>query len=196
MATAVWFVLGKNLVRLVTKRGVEITEEVNNSVRATLQKQLEEVVGKVILSDSEGEELPLVKTLTDAVTAILAIKTSQVVSCPIDPVEIPGIGTAIYAAGDCLGGISRIKVPRKGIIQGGTFWDLDDEGKQVDLEIFKSQETGIKEIGDNAAWAPSDVDLFSFLTEMQFFDWDDHINNQSSEVMNFGKYYTFPTGLF
>ena len=49
--------------RIVNKRGVEVTEEVNNSVRATLQKQLDEIVGKIILADSEGKELPLIETL-------------------------------------------------------------------------------------------------------------------------------------
>lgn len=50
---------GGNKTRLVDARQVDVTELVNHTIRVTLQKQLEEVIGKVILSDSEGNQLPL-----------------------------------------------------------------------------------------------------------------------------------------
>lgn len=57
--TEVWLALSGNKVRLVDARGIDVTERVNKSVKVTLQKQLDQIVGKVILSDSEGNLLDL-----------------------------------------------------------------------------------------------------------------------------------------
>lgn len=53
-----------NKVRLVDSRQVDITELINHSCRVTLQKQLKEIVGKIVLADSEGLEIPLAEILT------------------------------------------------------------------------------------------------------------------------------------
>lgn len=56
MATEVWIVQGKNKVRLVDKRGVDITEQVYHSVKASLQPS-DNVIGKVMLVDADGNDL-------------------------------------------------------------------------------------------------------------------------------------------
>lgn len=118
---------------------------------------------------------------------------SRVVSCPATPAMIPGIGAGAEDAGDCLGTILQVYVPYSGVLYSATLFDLDDEGSQIDLEIFKHS---ITQIADNAAWAPSDEDMLKFVTELAFVSFDDHINSQTSELTNIGKAYTAPEGKF
>src|SRR3990167_3863753 len=59
------------------------------------------------------------------------------VSCPLQPFEIPGITAAdAFDANDCFGTVFKIRVPKAGIIQSATFWDMDDEGTQIDFMVF------------------------------------------------------------
>ena len=122
------------------------------------------------------------------------VASPKVVSCPSSPKEIPGITAAdAFDAGDCFGTVVELLVPPSGIIYSATFWDLDAEGTQVDLEIFKHS---ITSIASDAAWAPSDVDIVKFVTEIAFAGFDNHTNNQTSEVNDIGKAYTAPEGKF
>ncbi len=133
-------------------------------------------------------------SIEEIVQEIINKKISKVVSCPIHPVEIPGITASdAFDANDCFGTIVELFVPPSGIIYSATFWDLDDEGTQVDLEIFKYN---ITQIASDAAWAPTDADILHLITELAFVSFDDHINNQTSEVTNIGKGYTAPEGKF
>jgi len=132
--------------------------------------------------------------LADVIRAILQIKNTDVVSCPATPLEIPGITAAdIFDANDCFGTIMQIAVPKQGILYGATFFDLDDEGSQVDLEVFRSL---IPQIASDAAWAPTDSDILKFLAEIQFVGaaFDDHGTCQTCEVRNLGIAYTAPEG--
>jgi len=130
----------------------------------------------------------------DVVQAILRIKTTEIVSCPIAPVMIPGITAAdAFDANDCMGTIIELIVPMRGILVSATLFDLDDEGTPVDLEVFKHS---IAQIASDAAWAPSDEDLLNFVTEIQFYVGDDHINSYTFEAKNIGKAYTAPEGYF
>lgn len=118
----------------------------------------------------------------------------KIVSCPATPGQIPGIVAAnAFDANDCFGIVFELEVPKSGEIRSATFFDLDDEGSQIDLEIFMGQ---IPIIASDAAWAPVDADLLKFLTEIAFVSFDDHINNQTSEVTNIGKAYNAPAGKF
>ena len=186
-------VLGK--IRLVTARGVEITEQVNHSVKVTLQKQVDNIIGKVILSDEDGVPLPLIETLLNGLKIIGAVKVqTKTVSCPSRPAQIDGIVTGSgYTAGDALGTLTRVKVPKSGVIMSGTWWDFDNEGTQVDLEIFKDK---VIQIPDHDTFSPTDFDMLPFVMELSFFAFDDHTNVQTSEVMNIGKAYTCPKGYF
>ena len=126
--------------------------------------------------------------------AIREKKISKVVSCPSVPIQIDGITAAdAFDAGDCFGKITEIRVPLSGIIYSATFWDFDDEGSQIDLEIFKAS---IIQTASDAAWDPTDVDMLKFVTELAFVAFDDHISSRTSELTNIGKAYTAPDGKF
>ncbi len=195
MATEVWIVQGKNKVRLVTKRGVDITEEVNNSLKATLQKQEEDIVGKIILANPDGSIVPLVETLLSGIKISNSVRVAtKTVACPSMPIEIPGIVTGdAFDANDCFGTAFTVKVPKSGIIYGANYYDLDDEAIQTDLEIFNAP---ITQVASDSAFAPTDTEILSHICEMRFFEWDDHGSCQTSQIVNFGKPYVCPSGLF
>ena len=115
------------------------------------------------------------------------------VSCPMNPMAIPGVDTAIYAAGDAFGTVFMVEVPKSGIIYSATFWDMDDEGLQTDFEIFRR---AITTTANNAAWAPSDADILNLVTELSFVSFDDHGNSRTSELTNIGKAYSAPDRKF
>lgn len=131
----------------------------------------------------------VVEALTELVSA-----TNTITSCPEKPLEIPGIAVAdAFDAGDCFGTVMTIIVPKKGILYGATYFDLDDEGSQIDLEVFKHS---ITQIASDAAWAPSDTDILNFIAEIQFVGaaFDDHGTCQTCETRNLGIAYTAPVG--
>jgi len=121
------------------------------------------------------------------------IGITTIVSCPLAPLTIPGVSAAAYTAGDCIGTVAKLAVPKRGLIVSATLWDLSDQGGQIDLEIFKNS---ITEIGDNGVWAPTDQDILSFVIELAFVSFDDHGGNQTSEVNSISKAYTSPEGFF
>ena len=137
-------------------------------------------------------------SLEDLEQAIKDIQTTRIVSCPLVPMTIPGIGTAAVYAGtaaipECLGTLARLSVPKRGIIVSATLFDLDDEGIQTDLEIFQNT---ITQVADNAAWTLSAIDSLQFVDEIPFFTFDDQLACQTSEARNIGKAYVAPLGLF
>ncbi len=128
------------------------------------------------------------------VVSAIKYKVSKIVSCPRIPLSIPGIVAAnALDANDCFGTVFEIFVPHSGIIYSATLWDLDDEGSQVDLEIFKQD---ITHTASDAVWSPTDTDMLAFVAELAFVSFDDHINSRTSELTNIGKAYTAPSGRF
>lgn len=118
---------------------------------------------------------------------------ARVVSCPVRPITIPGIGTgAIYAADESLGTVFQIKVPKQGVFQSATFFDMDDEGSQVDFAIFKSPITATT---DNSAFAPTDADLLEMIALLQFATSNDLGTGRVAELVNIGKAYSTPDGI-
>jgi len=135
---------------------------------------------------SQNELLEQIKNL------VFAPKT--IVSCPAVPMEIPGITAATELdAGDTLGYVITLAVPKSGVIYSATFFDLDDDGVQIDMEIFKSS---IADVAFDALFAPTDDEILNFVTEIQFFAFDDHGSCRTSEVKNIGKAYNAPDGKF
>jgi len=119
---------------------------------------------------------------------------NSVVCCPGNPIVIDGITAAdALDANDAMGKITKLAVPKAGIIYSATLWDPDDEGLEIDLEIFKAE---ITQIANDAAWALSDQDSLAFVTELAFAAFDDHGTSQTSELTNIGKAYTAPAGYF
>ena len=71
--------------------------------------------------------------------------------------EIPIIGTgSAYAAGDAFGGKFTIDVPKIGIIETAIMLDLDDEGIETEIWLFRGDFVATT---DNNAFAVSDADL-------------------------------------
>lgn len=133
-------------------------------------------------------------SLEDIEKAIKKLKFNKIVSCPSVPLQIPGItATNTFSAGDAFGTLMVIEVPKSGEIRSATFWDLDYEKTQIDLEIFKHR---ITQIASEDPWAPSDIDMLHFVTELSFVSYDDHTNNATFELTNIGKAYTAPEGKF
>ena len=132
--------------------------------------------------------------LEELINAVRGIRTTTIVSCPIVPAVIVGSDSATaLESGDTVGLVFKLKVPKSGIICSATLFDFDDEGTQVDLEIFKAS---IVDVAVDAAYAPTDSEGLVFLTEINFFAFDDHGAFQTSEVRNVGKGYSVPDGLF
>ncbi|KKN76443.1 hypothetical protein LCGC14_0369520 [marine sediment metagenome] len=124
--------------------------------------------------------------------AVEDIGTTTVVDCPLVPVEIPGSNSSgAYTANDAMGTIFEVVVPRRGEIRSAIFFDLDDEGLQTDLEIFKHKPT---QIASEAAWALSLADVVKFITELSFVTPDDHNGTQTFQLTNIGMAYTAPEG--
>lgn len=144
-------------------------------------------------------QLGLTNSLLEALVKGIIVQNTvkvqtKVVTCPLEPIQIPGIGTgSAYEATDCMGTIFMVEVPTSGEIVSATFWDLDDEGLQTDFEIFKHEP---RQTADNSNWAPTDEDLLKLVTELAFFAFDDHGGGRTSELKNIGKGYTAPEGKF
>ncbi len=118
----------------------------------------------------------------------------KTVSCPSIPMPIPGSDNATaLESGDTIGYVFQLAVPTSGIIYSATLFDFDDEGTQVDLEIFKAK---IADVAADAAFAPTDTEGLAFLTELSFVAFDDHGVFQTSELTNIGKAYTVTDGIF
>ncbi len=124
--------------------------------------------------------------------AIKDLGTSIIVSCPKESLKIPGSGSATELdSGDTVGNVFMIPVPKSGEIRSATFWDLDDEGIQIDVFIFKAP---IVDVAVDAAYAPTDVESLQYLTKLSFVSFDDQGAFQTSELTNIGKAYSVPNG--
>jgi len=131
--------------------------------------------------------------LQELINAVRGIGTTQIVSCPLVPLAIPGIGAGAEGAADAMGTLFTIKVPKRGILVSATYYDLDYEGSQVNLFLFNHPVTAI---ADNAAWTCSDDDVLSQITRLAFFILNAQTASQTSEITNIGKGYTAPEGKF
>lgn len=89
------------------------------------------------------------------------------------PRTVPGIGTgAAYADGDIMGTV--IEFPNvfrperlSGILLGGIYYDLDDEGLQVDLHL-SARPFATSPGADNAAFTVLDADLLAIRATCTF----------------------------
>lgn len=133
---------------------------------------------------------------TELLTEIrdLLKNTNKIVSCPVAPYAIPGSDNAVtIETGDTIGFVFKLAVPKSGEIRSALLLDRDDEGVQVDLEIFKQT---IADAVADAAFAPTDVEGLSHVCELNFVSFDDHGLYQTSQITNIGMAYTAPEGFF
>ena len=125
--------------------------------------------------------------------AIMDIATTSIVSCPLVPVSVPGIGAGAEGALDAMGTLFELNVPKRGVLLSATYYDLDYEGTQVNLYLFNHPVTAI---ADNAAWTCSDADVLYQVVRLAFFSFNAQTASQTSELTNIGKAYTAPEGKF
>ncbi len=131
-------------------------------------------------------------SLKDIVQAILGIKTTEIVSCPLIPVTIPGSSSAgAYTANDAMGTLVKLRVPKRGVLISATFFDLDYEGSQVDLMVFNHE---ITQVASEAAWTCSAGYVLNFITPIEFIVLKAHTASQTSNVTNIGVAYSAPEG--
>ena len=132
--------------------------------------------------------------LENVVEAILSLETTTIVSCPLYPREISGIGAGAEGALDAMGTQFTLAVPKRGVIISAMFYDLDFEGTQVNIYLFNRKVTAI---ADNAAWTLSDADAPSLVAKLAFAGPDTHSTTcYTFELNSIGKGYTAPDGLF
>ena len=142
--------------------------------------------------ESLNQDNAVVGALEDVYQALKALGTTTVVSCPISPSPIPGSDSATaLESGDTVGNVFRLAVPKSGVIISATLFDYDDEGTQIDLEIYKAR---IADVAVDAAYAPTDIEGLTFVCELSFVSFDDHGVFQTSQLTNIGQAYTVSGG--
>lgn len=143
------------------------------------------------LLDEAEKQTPLLQEAVDAGTRI---RGKVEVFSPLGPtplIQIPGIGTAAaYATGDAFGVMLEIPVPIEGVIATAVFHDHDNEGIQKDLILSASPFTAT---ADNAAFAPSDLDLTKVIGVVTF-DVFTNFNANKVAVATPALYYKAPLG--
>ena len=114
-------------------------------------------------------------------------------SVDVGPIVIPGIGTGVaYAALDQFGQHITIPVPRRGQILEVRFHDLDDEGIDKELWLFRWPPVLA---ADNAAFSLSDTDNPGVVAIFLFSTWRDAVNNQIGFSANTPASYYAPEGV-
>jgi len=80
-------------------------------------------------------------------------------------------------------------VPKSGIIQSIRFYDLDDEGLNMELALFREDFTAQ---ADNAAFVVADNELVKLAVGILIDTWRDYGNNQVGVEDNLGIAYRAP----
>lgn len=107
--------------------------------------------------------------------------------------EIPGIGTgSVYASGDAFGTKFTFDVPKTGVIETAIILDMDDEGKTVELWLFRRDFTVTT---DNDAFAVTDVDLRALEVVISITNYANANVNQVGINNGLSLIYTAPEGL-
>ena len=103
-----------------------------------------------------------------------------------------GIGTgAAYADLDSMGttAFTFTNVPSSGVIESALYFDLDDEGLQVDLWLFNAAPAAQT---DNSAFALTDAELQTVIGVISFTSFSDAANGQFSARNGMGLGYVVP----
>ncbi len=132
---------------------------------------------------------------TDVPVSVLNFPTIQEVRAKVAStpfVEIQGIVTgAAYASGDAFGSKFSIDVPKIGVLQTAIMLDLDDEGIETELWLFRNDFTATT---DNAAFAVSDADLLLLEAVIGITNFANAGNNQVGINNGLNLPYTAPEG--
>ena len=110
----------------------------------------------------------------------------------IAPITVPGIVAAVaYAANDQMGSVFSFPVPIHGSILEARFHDLDDEGLNKELWLFKATPTLA---ADNAAFSIADADNLQVVAVFLFSTWRHGVNNQVGLTSNTPANYVTAAG--
>jgi len=121
----------------------------------------------------------------DKLAGLTTVTVGKVFKTPL--MQPPGIVTGVaYTDLEAMGTAFSFRVPVSGIIQSANYYDLDDEGLQVDL-LLMDNEPAVQT--DNSPVSFSDDDLIKIVTRIQFTTFADVTNGQFSEVKNIGRPY-------
>ena len=112
----------------------------------------------------------------------------------VEPFEIPGITAAdALDANDAFGAIFTFEVPKRGTIVEALFYDLDDEGINKELWIFRANPLQTLATSD-AAFALTDFQLLRAWRVITFSTWKDAANGQLGQTTDTPLWYTAPEG--
>lgn len=94
-------------------------------------------------------------------------------------ISFTGIGTgSAYADKDAIGTVATsVTVPQSGTIETAVYYDLDDEGLEVDLWLFTAAPA---DQTDNSAFALTDAELQTVIDVIPFTTFSDAANGQVS----------------
>lgn len=109
-----------------------------------------------------------------------------------DPIVPSGIVVAAaYANLDAMGTVATpVWIPRAGVIQSATFYDLSDQAQPVTLWLLKNRPTTTQT--DNNAFALTDAELLSVLHTFYFVTFEDAANGQVAVKEAISKAYSMP----
>ncbi len=128
----------------------------------------------------------MLKEILEAIEA----QRNKVFSTPYE--NIPGIGTgSVYATGEAFGTKFSFSVPKKGVIQTAMMLDLDDEGIETELWLFRGDFAATT---DNDAFAVTDEDLIKLEVVIGITNFANANVNQVGVNNNLGLPYEAPLG--
>ena len=112
---------------------------------------------------------------------------------PTTVFSLTGAGGATqYADKDAIGTTAiSVRVPTFGVIETALFFDLDDEGLQVDLWLFTAQPSAQT---DNSQFSLTDAEVQTVIDVIPFTTFQDAKNGQVSIVRSIGTAYWAPSG--
>jgi len=109
-------------------------------------------------------------------------------------IPLTGIGTgAAYASGDAFGAKGSFLAPVSGIIQTAIYYDLDDEGLEMDMVRFRADFVAT---ADNSPFDPTDLDLQLSIGTVTWLttDFKNFANSQIATARGLGQDYVAPEG--
>ena len=111
----------------------------------------------------------------------------------VGPLLVPGIAAAAaYAVNDQMGSVIAFTVPKEGTIVEVRFYDLDDEGLDKELWLFRSS---VVLAADNAAFSLTDAGIMEVEAVFLISTWRDAVNAQVGLTANTPASYRAPAGV-
>ena len=102
----------------------------------------------------------------DVVARRPLLAQTKTVTCPLVPMQVPGITTAdALDALDTVGSLFFIATPPSGIIKAARWYDPSDQGSEINVHVFSGKVTLS---ASDAAWTLNDDDSLRELDTLEF----------------------------